>query len=60
MQINLFCKVWHLQPWFAKDLAIRSLANRLRDLANLTHVFPDVPKDDAFAAWYTQVGLRCP
>jgi hypothetical protein len=21
-------KVWHLQPWFAKDLVIRSLADR--------------------------------
>jgi hypothetical protein len=28
-------QVWNLQPWFAKDFAIRSLSDRIKDLAEV-------------------------
>ncbi|XP_075681082.1 signal transducer and activator of transcription 5A-like isoform X1 [Dermatophagoides pteronyssinus] len=45
-----------LQPFTAKDLSIRSLADRLNDLKNLTHLYPDTPKDMVFSKYYTPIG----
>ncbi|KAH7643847.1 signal transducer and activator of transcription 5a-like protein [Dermatophagoides farinae] len=45
-----------LQPFNAKDLGIRSLADRLNDLKNLTHLYPDTPKDVVFSKYYTPIG----
>jgi len=47
-------KVWHLQPWFSKDLMIRSLPDRLSDLVQLTTLYPNIPKDAAFSKYYSQ------
>lgn len=43
----------HLQPFVSKDLNTRSLADRVRDLEDLVYLFPDIPKDDAFKAYFT-------
>lgn len=45
-----------LQPFNAKDLGIRSLADRLNDLKHLTHLYPDTPKDAVFSKYYTPIG----
>lgn len=37
-----------LQPWSSKDFSIRGLADRIFDLPELTHLFPDIPKELAF------------
>ncbi|XP_065218288.1 signal transducer and activator of transcription 5B-like isoform X2 [Planococcus citri] len=37
-----------LNPVTAKDLEIRSLADRLEDIGYLTHLYPDIPKREAF------------
>lgn len=42
-----------LQPFLAKDFAIRSLADRVYDLGQLVTLYPDVPKDHAFGQYYT-------
>lgn len=42
-----------LQPFLAKDFAIRSLADRIQDLHQLTMLYPDIPKDIAFGKYYT-------
>jgi len=37
-------QVFHLQPWFSKDLAIRPLQNRIHDLLELQTLYPATPK----------------
>ncbi|RYD39123.1 MAG: hypothetical protein EOP83_37300, partial [Verrucomicrobiaceae bacterium] len=44
--------VMHLQPFVAKDLTTRPLADRIRDLKDLVYLYPNIPKDDAFEALY--------
>ncbi|XP_065838749.1 signal transducer and activator of transcription 5B-like [Oscarella lobularis] len=45
-------QVWNLQPWWAKDFAIRSLADRIHDLLQLQFLYPDIPKNTAFGQYY--------
>lgn len=45
--------IMHLQPFVSKDLNTRTLADRIRDLKDLVYLYPDIPKDDAFKAYYT-------
>lgn len=52
-------KVIMLQPFTAKDFAIRSLADRLNDLNHLLYLYPDIPKENAFGRHYTPIsGMR--
>lgn len=46
-------KVLMLQPFLHKDLVVRTLADRIRDLKQLLYLYPDTPKDVAFGAYYT-------
>ena len=47
-----------LQPWTARDLQIRGLADRVHDIHNLKYLFNNIEanknKDTAFAQFYTQ------
>ena len=57
-------EVWNLAPYITRDFAIRGLADRIKDLKNLVKLYPDVPKDNAFAKYYTSpqgtpVGYNC-
>uniref|UniRef100_A0A8C4ZL92 Signal transducer and activator of transcription n=1 Tax=Gadus morhua TaxID=8049 RepID=A0A8C4ZL92_GADMO len=45
--------VWNLMPYTTKDFSIRSLADRISDLNHLLFLYPDRPKDDVFAKYYT-------
>lgn len=45
--------IMHLQPFVSKDLNTRTLADRIRDLKDLVNLYPDIPKDEAFRAYYT-------
>lgn len=52
--------LWNLKPFTTRDFSIRSLADRLGDLSYLIYVFPDRPKDEVFAKYYTPVlGESC-
>lgn len=52
--------LWNLKPFTTRDFSIRSLADRLGDLSYLIYVFPDRPKDEVFAKYYTPVlGASC-
>lgn len=42
-----------LQPFCHKDFAIRSLGDRIKDLNQCVHLYPDIPKDKAFGNYYT-------
>uniref|UniRef100_A0A8C5GU02 Signal transducer and activator of transcription n=1 Tax=Gouania willdenowi TaxID=441366 RepID=A0A8C5GU02_GOUWI len=45
--------VWNLLPYTTKDFTIRSLADRISDLNHLLFLYPDRPKDEVFAKYYT-------
>uniref|UniRef100_A0AAX7U7K1 Signal transducer and activator of transcription n=1 Tax=Astatotilapia calliptera TaxID=8154 RepID=A0AAX7U7K1_ASTCA len=45
--------VWNLLPYTTKDFSIRSLADRISDLNHLLYLYPDRPKDEVFAKYYT-------
>lgn len=42
-----------VQPFTSKDFTIRSLADRISDLHELVHLYPDIVKDQAFSKYYT-------
>lgn len=44
-----------IQPFTSKDFAIRTLPDRLYDLAHLLYLYPETPKEKAFAKYYTPV-----
>lgn len=46
-------EILNLQPWSARDFAIRGLADRIFDLPELTHLFPDIHKEVAFGLFRT-------
>ncbi|XP_006859660.1 PREDICTED: signal transducer and activator of transcription 6 [Chrysochloris asiatica] len=45
-------QIENIQPFSAKDLSIRSLGDRIRDLAQLRNLYPKKPKDEAFRNHY--------
>lgn len=45
-------QVENIQPFSAKDLSIRSLGDRIRDLGQLRNLYPNTPKDQAFGSHY--------
>ncbi|KAB0397319.1 hypothetical protein E2I00_005374, partial [Balaenoptera physalus] len=45
-------QIENIQPFSAKDLSIRSLGDRIRDLAQLRNLYPKKPKDEAFRSHY--------
>ncbi|XP_030618903.1 signal transducer and activator of transcription 6 isoform X1 [Delphinapterus leucas] len=47
-------QIENIQPFSAKDLSIRSLGDRIRDLAQLKNLYPKKPKDEAFRSHYKQ------
>ncbi|XP_025903059.1 signal transducer and activator of transcription 6, partial [Nothoprocta perdicaria] len=47
-------QVENIQPFSAKDLSIRSLGDRIRDLAQLRNLYPGTPKDQAFGSHYNK------
>ncbi|XP_074082430.1 signal transducer and activator of transcription 6 isoform X2 [Macrotis lagotis] len=45
-------QIENIQPFSAKDLSIRSLGDRIRDLVQLKNLYPKKPKDEAFRSHY--------
>nr|DAA79942.1 TPA_inf: signal transducer and activator of transcription B [Anopheles melas] len=52
-------QVLHIQPFTAKDLVVRSLVNRICDLDELTYLYPNIPKQEAFGQ-YTAPAIQKP
>ncbi|XP_044753022.1 signal transducer and activator of transcription 5B isoform X2 [Coccinella septempunctata] len=46
-------EVFSLQPFTAKDFAIRTLGDRISDLNHLVSLYPDIAKDISFQKYYT-------
>ncbi|XP_054253122.1 signal transducer and activator of transcription 6 [Indicator indicator] len=47
-------QVENIQPFSAKDLSIRCLGDRIRDLGQLRNLYPNIPKDQAFGSHYNK------
>lgn len=45
--------MWNLAPFTSKDFTIRGLADRVKDLQSLVYLYPDTPKAQAFAKYYS-------
>lgn len=46
-------KIQNIQPFTKKDLDSAGLGDRIRDINCITHVYPDMPKNDAFKKFFT-------
>ncbi|KAG7220706.1 hypothetical protein INR49_017820 [Caranx melampygus] len=44
----------NIQPFTKRDLEIRSLGDRIRDISHITHLYPDFPKHDVFKKFYSE------
>ncbi|RVE70491.1 hypothetical protein OJAV_G00065020 [Oryzias javanicus] len=49
--------IQNIQPFCKKDLEIRPLADRIRDIADLLYVYPNISKKEAFGKYYTGLPL---
>ncbi|XP_010746597.3 signal transducer and activator of transcription 6 [Larimichthys crocea] len=47
-------KIQNIQPFTKRDLEIRSLGDRIRDIGHITHLYPDFPKHEVFKKFYTE------
>ncbi|XP_062397256.1 signal transducer and activator of transcription 6 [Sardina pilchardus] len=48
-------RIQNIQPFTKRDLEIRCLGDRIRDLEFITHVYPDLPKNDVFGPYYSDM-----
>uniref|UniRef100_A0A8B9L7I3 Signal transducer and activator of transcription 6, interleukin-4 induced n=1 Tax=Astyanax mexicanus TaxID=7994 RepID=A0A8B9L7I3_ASTMX len=46
-------KIQNIQPFTKKDLDSAGLGDRIRDINCISHVYPEMPKDDVFKKFYT-------
>ncbi|XP_026099679.1 signal transducer and activator of transcription 6 isoform X1 [Carassius auratus] len=46
-------KIQNIQPFTKKDLDSAGLGDRIRDIICITHVYPDLPKDEVFKKFFT-------
>ncbi|XP_057715617.1 signal transducer and activator of transcription 6 [Corythoichthys intestinalis] len=44
----------NIQPFTKRDLDIRSLGDRIRDISDITFLYPDFPKHDVFKKYYSE------
>ncbi|XP_016351245.1 signal transducer and activator of transcription 6 [Sinocyclocheilus anshuiensis] len=48
-------KIQNIQPFTKKDLDSAGLGDRIRDINCITHVYPDLPKNEVFKKFFTGV-----
>ncbi|XP_076133057.1 signal transducer and activator of transcription 6 isoform X2 [Alosa pseudoharengus] len=53
-------RIQNIQPFTKRDLEIRCLGDRIRDLEFITHVYPDLPKNDVFGQYYSDMLVPLP
>ncbi|XP_058619339.1 signal transducer and activator of transcription 6 isoform X1 [Onychostoma macrolepis] len=46
-------KIQNIQPFTKKDLDSAGLGDRIRDINCITHVYPDLPKNEVFKKFFT-------
>ncbi|XP_068588700.1 signal transducer and activator of transcription 6 [Cebidichthys violaceus] len=47
-------KIQNIQPFTKRDLEIRSLGDRIRDISHITYLYPEFPKHEVFKKFYTE------
>ncbi|XP_035512824.1 signal transducer and activator of transcription 6 [Morone saxatilis] len=47
-------KIQNIQPFTKRDLEIRSLGDRIRDISHITHLYPEYPKHEVFKGFYSE------
>ncbi|XP_059189086.1 signal transducer and activator of transcription 6 [Centropristis striata] len=47
-------KIQNIQPFTKRDLEIRSLGDRIRDIIHITYLYPEFDKNDVFKKFYTE------
>ncbi|XP_056278586.1 signal transducer and activator of transcription 6 isoform X2 [Pseudoliparis swirei] len=47
-------KIQNIQPFTKRDLEIRSLGDRIRDINHITYLYPEFPKHEVFKKFYTE------
>lgn len=47
-------KIQNIQPFTKRDLEIRCLGDRIRDIADITYLYPEYPKHEVFKKFYTE------
>ncbi|TNN82845.1 Signal transducer and activator of transcription 6 [Liparis tanakae] len=47
-------KIQNIQPFTKRDLEIRSLGDRIRDIDHITYLYPEFPKHEVFKKFYTE------
>ncbi|XP_060914448.1 signal transducer and activator of transcription 6 isoform X2 [Labrus mixtus] len=47
-------KIQNIQPFIRRDLEIRSLGDRIRDIGHITHLYPEYPKHEVFKKFYSE------
>ncbi|XP_049342469.1 signal transducer and activator of transcription 6 isoform X2 [Astyanax mexicanus] len=53
-------KIQNIQPFTKKDLDSSGLGDRIRDINCISHVYPEMPKDDVFKKFYTVLSPPVP
>ncbi|XP_024149622.1 signal transducer and activator of transcription 6 [Oryzias melastigma] len=53
-------KIQNIQPFCKKDLEIRNLADRIGDIAEISYLYPNISKFEAFGKYITGLPLRPP
>ncbi|XP_053704517.1 signal transducer and activator of transcription 6 isoform X2 [Synchiropus splendidus] len=46
--------IQNIQPFSKRDLDIRSLGDRIRDIKEITHLYPEFHKNDVFRRYYSE------
>ncbi|XP_042347505.1 signal transducer and activator of transcription 6 [Plectropomus leopardus] len=47
-------KIQNIQPFTKRDLEIRSLGDRIRDINHITYLYPEFPKHEVFKKFYSE------
>ncbi|XP_035761521.1 signal transducer and activator of transcription 6 isoform X2 [Neolamprologus brichardi] len=50
-------KIQNIQPFTKRDLEIRGLGDRIRDIDHITYLYPEFSKHDVFRKFYTEPTL---
>ncbi|CAN9516157.1 unnamed protein product [Ophioblennius macclurei] len=47
-------RIQNIQPFTKRDLGILSLGDRIRDIGDITYLYPNLPKHDVFKKYYSE------
>uniref|UniRef100_UPI0037E9265E signal transducer and activator of transcription 6 n=1 Tax=Semicossyphus pulcher TaxID=241346 RepID=UPI0037E9265E len=53
-------KIQNIQPFTKRDLEIRSLGDRIRDIGHITHLYPEFPKLEVFKKFFSEPQTSSP